>query len=164
MAAPGLKARAVAYLSRREHSRAELAKKLAPYTESGAESDETLQALLDALEREGWQSDARYAQGWVHRKAALHGAARIVHDLRQQGVDAERLTAIRDELRETEPARARAVWAKRFDAPPQNAKEYARQTRFLAARGFSHEVVRKVLGGAGDEYDDSVSEPWGCSE
>jgi len=148
MATLSLRARAVAYLSRREHSRAELAKKLAPH----AESDAALQALLDALEREGWQSDARYAQGWVHRKAERYGSARIVHDLRQQGVDAERLTAIQEELRETEPARARAVWAKRFDAPPQNAREYARQARFLAARGFSHDVVRKVLGGADDEY------------
>jgi len=159
MAAPTLRARAVAVLSRREHSRSELAKKLAPYTESGVESDDALQALLDALAREGWQSDARYAQSWVHRKAARHGAVRIVHDLRQQGVDAERLIAIRDELRASEPARARAVWAKRFDAPPQDAREYARQARFLAARGFGHEVVRKVLGGGDDvEHDASFPE------
>jgi len=151
MAAPSLKARAVAALSRREHSRAELAKKLAPYTESGAESDAALQDVLDTLAREGWQSDARYAQGWVHRKAPRHGTARIVHDLRQQGVDAERLTAIQDELRASEPARARAVWAKRFGERPHDAREYARQARFLAARGFGHEVVRQVLGEGGDE-------------
>jgi len=149
---PSLKARAVAALSRREYSRAQLAKKLAQHTESGAESDAALQALLDELERAGWQSDARYAEGWVHRKAARHGAARIVHDLRQQGVEAEQLANIQDELRATEPARARAVWAKRFDAPPQDARQYARQARFLAARGFSHDVVRKVLDTAGDAW------------
>jgi len=151
MTAPSLKARAVAYLSRREYTRAELAKKLAPY----AESEAALQDVLDTLRREGWQSDARYAQSWVHRKAARHGAARIVHDLRQQGVDQTHLAVIQDELRATEPARARAVWAKRFDHPPHDATEYARQARFLAARGFTHEVVRKVLGATCDEDADS---------
>ena len=76
---PGLslKARAVGLLSRREHSRQELERKLAPH----AESAESLAKVLDALTREGWQSDARFTQGWVHRKAPEQGAARIVRDL-----------------------------------------------------------------------------------
>ena len=71
---PGLslKARAVGLLSRREHSRFELEKKLAPF----AESAEELSGVLDELSIKGWQSDERYTQGWVHRKASLHGAAR----------------------------------------------------------------------------------------
>jgi len=142
-----LKARAAGYLSRREHSRAELARKLAPY----AESEDALQAVLDALAREGWQSDDRYAQDLVHRKASRQGAARIVHDLRQQGISEDRIADVRDALRATEFDRVRAVWAKRFGQAPEARDDYARQARFLASRGFSFEAVRKVLGASGDE-------------
>ena len=144
---PSLKARAVAYLSRREHSRAELARKLAPH----AESEEALQAVLDALVREGWQSDERYAHELVHRKSARQGAARIVHELRQQGIADEQIADIREELKTSEFDRARAVWQKRFGQPPADRTEYARQARFLAARGFSGDIARKVLGAATDE-------------
>ena len=50
--------RALACLARREHSRAELARKLA----SHAESADALTALLDDLESRRLLSDARYAE------------------------------------------------------------------------------------------------------
>ena len=80
---PSLKMRAVGYLSRREHAREELARKLAAYAEDAAEVD----AVLDALEKEGWLSTERFAQSLVHRRASRQGAARIVQELRQHGVD-----------------------------------------------------------------------------
>lgn len=143
---PGLslKARAVGLLSRREHSRFELEKKLSPF----ANSQEELARVLDELSKTGWQSDERYTQGWVHRKASLHGAARIVQDLRQNGVSADQIAEAQEQLKLTELSRARAVWQKKFAEAPQpgNNAEYARQGRFLLSRGFSTDVVRKVLG------------------
>lgn len=143
---PGLKARAVAYLSRREHSRAELARKLARH----AQPDDDIDAVLDALQREGWLSDARYVQSVVHRRAGGRGAARIVQELRQQGVSDDQLGAVRQQLRATELDRARAAWAKRYGKAPSSPAEYAKQARFLAGRGFDHYVIRKVLGEADD--------------
>jgi regulatory protein len=144
---PGLslKARAVGLLSRREHSRFELEKKLAPF----ADSQEELARVLDELSKSGWQSDERYTQGWVHRKASLHGSARIAQDLRQHGIPAHQIAEAQEHLKLTELSRARAVWQKKFASPPQagNTAEYARQGRFLLSRGFSSDVVRKVLGG-----------------
>jgi len=137
----------VGYLSRREHSQAELRRKLAPY----AESEDALQAVLDALAREGWQSDERYATELVHRNASRQGETRIVHELRQQGISDERIADVRETLRATELTRARAVWAKRFGQTPETRTDYARQARFLASRGFSYEVVRKILGSSCDE-------------
>ena len=142
---PGLslKARAVALLSRREHSRVELARKLAPHAQDPSE----IERLLDALAAEGWQSDDRYVQGLVHRKAPVHGAARVTQELRQQGIDENSIAEVRRSLRDTELDRATEVWRKRFGAVglPSDQAEYARQGRFLAARGFSHEVIHKVL-------------------
>ncbi len=150
---PGLslKARAVALLSRREHSRIELARKLGPY----AESEEALTVVLDTLAQAGWQSDDRFAQGWVHRKAPTQGASRVIHDLKLQGIAPEALATVQAELKNTEFERACAVWRKKFtpSAERLSPKEYARQGRFLASRGFSTDVIRRVLSRAGgDEH------------
>ena len=150
---PGLslKARAVGLLSLREHSRAELQRKLAPH----ADSQEALEKVLDDLAQAGWQSDERFAQGWVHRKASIHGAARILQDLKLQGIPAEAIAAVRSELKETELSRAQAVWNRKFSpsADPLSAAEYAKQGRFLASRGFSIEIIRRVLKNSG-QHDD----------
>jgi regulatory protein len=136
-----LKARAVGYLSRREHARGELARKLRPYAEDPAE----VEAVLDDLQREGWLSNERFAQSLVHRRAAQHGTARIVQELRQHGLDDALVAGAREQLQATEYDRALAAWAKRYGAKPADAAEYARQARFLAGRGFAHEIIRRVL-------------------
>lgn len=137
-----LKARAVGYLSRREYARDELARKLRPYAEDPAE----IEAVLDALQREGWQSNERYAQSLVHRRAPLRGTARIVQELRQHGVEDAVVAQASARLKTTEYERAHAVWAKRYGAKPVDRNDYARQARFLAGRGFSQEVIHRVLG------------------
>lgn len=150
---PGLslKARAVGLLSRREHSRLELERKLAPH----AESPEALAKVLDELTKAGWQSDVRFTQGWVHRKAPNHGLTRIVQDLKSQGISLEAIASVRSELKETEFSRAKAVWSRKFSASPspRSQAEYAKQGRFLASRGFSMEIIRRVLNSATDDSD-----------
>jgi regulatory protein len=138
-----LRARAVGLLSRREHSRVELSRKLSTH----AQSPEELSALLDALAKEGWQSDQRFVQGFVHRKAGQQGLAKIAQELTQQGIEATQVAQVRLELKDSELERAQSVWQKKFSVsgPPQNTTEYARQGRFLASRGFSHEVIHRVL-------------------
>jgi regulatory protein len=139
-----LKARAVGYLSRREYARAELARKLAAWCEDESE----IVAVLDALQREGWLSNERYAQSLVHRRSQRQGTARIVNELRQNGVDAAHIEPLRASLRASEYERARAVWQKRFGTPPADRAEYARQARFLSSRGFAHDVIHRILGAA----------------
>lgn len=143
---PSLKMRAVGYLSRREHAREELARKLAPH----AEDPDEVATVLDALEKEGWLSTERFAQSLVHRRASRQGAARIVQELRQHGVDDNQVAELRDQLRATEYDRALEVWKKRFGAKPDDRAAYAKQARFLASRGFAHDVIRRILG-EGDE-------------
>ena len=142
---PGLslKARAVSLLSRREHSRAELAAKLQPH----CDNPEQLETLLNELVAGGWQSDSRYVHGLVHRKAGLHGNLRIVHALKAQGISEQQIAQVKDQLKGTEGERAYQVWLKRFGraGSPKDANEYAKQGRFLAARGFSNEVIHKIL-------------------
>jgi len=139
---PSLKMRAVGYLSRREHARSELARKLRPY----AEDPEQIETVLDDLQREGWLSDARFAQSLVHRRAPQRGTARVIQELKQYGLDADQVSELRDQLRATEYERALEAWRKRFGDKPADRTEYARQARFLAGRGFAHDVIRRILG------------------
>lgn len=145
---PSLKARAIGYLSRREHSRAELQRKLAPHT--NPDDPDELTRVLDELEREKWQSNQRFAQSLVHRRAPKKGAAVVVQELRRHGVADDDVAAIHDQLRVTEYDRAKAVWQRKFGAPPADSKEYARQMRFLASRGFSPAILRRILGDLDD--------------
>lgn len=137
------------YLSRREYSRLELQRKLQPY----AEDPNELERVLDALEREQWLSNERFARALVHRKAARQGAVLIVQELRRHGLSDKCLDDVRAQLLDTELERAREVWRKKFGTPPKDAREYARQYRFLASRGFSAGCLRRILG----EQDDASS-------
>ncbi len=134
-----LRRKAIGLLARREHSRAELARKLAA---DGTEED--IATVLAQLEAEGLLSDARAAAAYVRAHAARFGAARLRQDLRARGLDAE---SALDEAGEhgSETDRAKAVWQKKFGAAPADAKDWARQARFLQSRGFATDVIRRVL-------------------
>jgi regulatory protein len=141
--AGGLRAGALRLLARRDYCRAELRARLAEQ----AESAEQLDAVLDALQAQHLLSDPRYAVQRVSARASRYGDARLRQELRQKGVDdadiAAALPAGGDESE-----RCRAVWARKFGAPPQSAEERARQMRFLQYRGFSGEAIRQVMRGA----------------
>lgn len=142
-----LKGRALGYLSRREYSRAELSRKLMPYVEDA----DALEVMLDALERDGWLSDARFAESIVHRRAARVGSGRIVSELKRHAVGETLIEEVSTQLRETELVRAHAVWRKKYGELPGTPSERARQARFLAARGFSMSIIGKILKGIDED-------------
>ena len=138
-----LKGRALRLLGGREHSRAELERKLGPHVQEPGE----LQRVLDELQAKGFISEDRVVASVLHRRAATLGAARIRQELQAKGVDPERLAGALEQLRGSELERARQLWQRRFSAAAQDAPERARQARFLAARGFDGDVIRRVLKG-----------------
>ena len=151
-----LKGRALQLLAQREHSRLELRRKLLRRLRDECDTDVDLSAsdgrsdpetevdsLLDWLVSHRYLSDERFVESRVHARSARHGNLRIRQELSQHGVA---LTpALAGVLRESEFARAVEVRQRKFGAPPDSLTERARQARFLAARGFSSEVVRQVL-------------------
>ncbi len=143
-----LKGRALRYLAGREHSRAELERKLAAHEEEPGQ----LARILDELEAKGFISQARVIESVIHRRAERFGAARIRHELSTKGLDAEAVAQAMAGLKATEVERARQVWRSKFGRPPQDAAERGKQMRFLAARGFATEVIRRVVSGADDDH------------
>ena len=136
-----LKGRALRYLAGREHSRTELTRKLAPHEEAPGQ----IVRVLDDLQAKGFISEARVVASVVRRRAASLGAARVRQELQAKGIDPELVRDAVAQLQDSELDRARNVWLKRFDAPPANAREWARHMRFMLARGFASGVVRRVV-------------------
>jgi regulatory protein len=164
---PSLKARALRLLSLREYSRKELGTKLHESEKrrvqrdksckiSGSESDESIlarasdaeiDAVLNDFEGRGWLSDARFAEALVRRRSERFGVRRIQDDFGRAGIDSEKSESLLNALRETEYQRAQELWLRKFGTVANDQKERARQYRFLASKGFSADVVVKVVSG-----------------
>ncbi|MDK9701695.1 MAG: recombination regulator RecX [Sulfuritalea sp.] len=136
-----LRQQAIRLLARREHTRAELARKLA-----GLGTPEEIEAVLAEMEANHLQSDNRTAESYLRSNASRLGASRLRHTLKTRGVAPE---LIEEQLAQAdlpeEIERARAAWSRKFSAAPANPKEWARQARFLQSRGFAGDVIRRLL-------------------
>jgi len=149
---------AIGFLSRREYSRQELRTKLLVALrhreaeglspDAQPEPEREIDTLLDWLQAHGYLSDQRFVESRVHARAARQGTARIRQELARHGLTLAPEQAAA--LRETEFARAQAVWQRKYGTVAVDARGRSAQARFLAGRGFSAEVVRRVVGGDDD--------------
>ena len=171
---PSLQARALGWLAQREHSRSELRRKLLRAVQAQARGEAALDdadvagrhracagaddaatdmdglaaqvdALLDMLQAKGLLSEQRFVESRVRQRSAGMGAARIQRELAQHGLKLPPQALQR--LRGSELERAAELCRRRFAGPPVDARERARRMRFLAGRGFSGDVIRRVLSG-----------------
>ena len=142
-----LKGRALRLLSTREHSRAELERKLAQHEEEPGQ----LRRVLDELQAKDFINELRVVDSVLYRRAARLGALRLRQELQGKGLDAELVAQAVASLGATELQRAREVWRRKFDAMPTEAAQRAKQARFLAARGFGGEVIRRILNSPEDD-------------
>lgn len=133
-----LKARALRFLARREHSRSELERKLAPH----ARSTEILQGVLSELEGRKLLSNHRFAEGRTRILARKYGAAKIRQDLKARGIDDETISRCTpgDELE-----RGRAILERKYRSVASTREEKAKRARFLQSRGFSMDVVHALV-------------------
>ncbi|MBN8282830.1 regulatory protein RecX [Zoogloea sp.] len=139
--ARSLHERALRCLALREHSRLELARKL-----EGLGSQDEVNAELDRLVELGLLSDARFADAYIRAKADRFGASRLRGELVRRGVAQDLIaSALDDGDADSEFDRAREIHHRKFATPPTDAREWARQARFLQGRGFSTEIIRRVL-------------------
>ena len=139
-----LKARALRYLVRREHSRDELARKLSPH----AESAEILEGTLNWLESTSKLSNQRFAEARAHQLARKYGAARIRQDLKAKGVADELVERVSSE---DELQRARMILERKYRHAATTREERAKRARFLQGRGFSYDTIYQAVRIASDE-------------
>lgn len=142
-----LKARALKYLSSREHSRLELARKLRAY----AQDDDDVGALLDWLEAAKFLSQERFSESLVHRRSDRYGNNRIFSELQSHGISGELLANTRHLLTQDESKRACEILHRKFASAPQDMQARVKYQRFLQQRGFSPRAIRDAIKMAWDE-------------
>lgn len=138
---PVLREQALAYLARREHSRAELSRKL----EQAGHAPEDIAALLDDFEARNWLSDQRFAESYVADHRARSGPLKLAYELRQRGVADSIIETVLAETRGSELERARKIWVKKYGDSPVDGKIEPRQARFMLSRGFDLATVYQLF-------------------
>ena len=113
---------------------------------------EQADALLDWLSERAYLSDERFVESRVRARQARFGNRRIRQELQQHGLALDDTTL--RELTASEQGRARDLWLKKYGKAADDAASRARQMRFLVGRGFSLDVVRRVVQGQGDDSSD----------
>ena len=160
-----LHARALAFLAQREHSRLELARKLARHCDDEAQ----IETLLDDLQSKDLLSGQRFAESYIRRRASKFGRAKIAAELSQHNLAAELVADALEPLsKEQQLSQIETIWRKKFatkrassfgaSLEPSAAahfdafadvamteQERAKQTRFLLSRGFDPELVRQWM-------------------
>ncbi|MBA3599035.1 MAG: RecX family transcriptional regulator [Methylibium sp.] len=170
-----LKDKALSLIAQREQSRLELRRKLLAHIDrlaragvhapaaadsatvlhdspSDPPDERQVDELLDWLTAKDLLSAERFVETRVTARASRFGNLRIRQELAQHGLEVDEQTDT--SLKASELPRAHAVWARRFGAPAGDTAGRAKQMRFLAARGFSAETVRRVVKGEGAENEE----------
>ena len=106
-----------------------------------------MQSLLLELQQKKQLSDERYAELRAHCLSRKYGAAKIRHDLKAHGVADAVIERVSDE---GDLDRAKAILVRKYREPATTREEKAKRARFLQSRGFSYEIIRKLLS-TGDE-------------
>lgn len=165
-----LKVRALQWLAQREHSPVELRAKLMRVAQGRAvpaaasldppaadwDGDDPgldevaapdvaaeVDALMTWLTTHNYLSTERFVESRVHARQGRFGNQRITRELQQHGLSLS--PDGQQALKSSELARAREVWQRKYDSVAPDAAGRVRQMRFLAGRGFSHEVVRQIV-------------------
>lgn len=138
--------RALALLTRREHSRQELSRKL---VHRGVDASEA-QAAIDKLANAGWQDDARFAESLVRNRAASgYGPRHIRAELGTHGLGAGAIAVAMDAFTGDWQANACELVARRHPAAQSGDRAAQRKAAdLLLRRGFGMEHVRAALNGA----------------
>lgn len=140
-----LKKRALYYLAKREYSHLELKFKLSEYAQSLKLNEEKLDLLLLSLISDGWLSDERYCEQFIHAKKNKFGRYKIIRELQEKGVDSALIEQCLSPLRNQELLYAKQVWQKKFKFLPSSKEEWSKQARFLQSRGFDVSLIKKIL-------------------
>jgi len=136
-----LKGRALRYLSMREHSRLELARKLSAYAEDG----DDIEAVLNWLEASNFMSMERFSDSLVNRRSARFGNQRILAELQSHRLDDIDIQRVKANLSETETARAIEVLHRKFPQSPTDQMARLKQSHFLQQRGFSGKAILQAM-------------------
>ena len=135
--------KAIYLLSRREHSRQELIRKL---IQKGFCAKE-LPPILDELENEGLLNEQRFIGSFIRsRRARGFGPLKICAELREHGINRDLWQSNEEWQEELWQNSATILCAKRFGfVVEKTPEERMRQSRYLQQRGFTSQQIKIAL-------------------
>ncbi|SEQ94978.1 regulatory protein [Amphritea atlantica] len=139
---------AIGLLARREHSRKELRDKLA-----GRCEEVDLEAVLDDLARNGYQSDQRFTESFIRMRAGQgQGWVKIRFELQRKGIDNELVAAVSEAAEIDWFALAQEMYQRKYRTGLDRSdyKERAKRMRFMAQRGFTSEQISYAIESASE--------------
>ena len=101
--------------------------------------------FLSSLVSEGWLSNERYCEQFIHAKKNKFGRYKIIRELEEKGIDSSLIEQYLGPLKNQELLYAKQVWQKKFKILPSSKEEWSKQARFLQSRGFDVSLIKKIL-------------------
>jgi len=137
-----LKAKAIDFLSRRDYSYSELYTKLKKYTDDL----DAIKAVVDEMVEKKYLNEERFIENFIHSKSKKYGSLKIKHLLHNKVNNRELVNELYQQAEIDELNIAQQIWQRKFYGQVvTTANERAKQIRFMLSRGFSLDLVLKLL-------------------
>ncbi len=128
-------------LSRRDYTVHQVKSKL----QSKDFTSEEIEQLIKLAIEHGWLNEQRFIENYIHYRSQRGiGPKRIQFELAQKGINLSQLKEISNDQWRTN---LKIVLQKKYGSTQlaRDAKERAKQLRFLYGRGFTYEQIQSVL-------------------
>ncbi|HMT02423.1 MAG TPA: regulatory protein RecX [Burkholderiales bacterium] len=144
-----LKSKVLYYLAKRDYSYKELLQKLQKHSQNIKE----ITNLLDECVQKGWLCEERYIINYIQSKSKKYSLLKIKNELQQKTNNTQLIEEILAKSQIDEYQIALSIWQKKFKVIAVDAKDRAKQARFLQSRGFSLSTIKKILNNTDNEYE-----------
>ena len=142
--------KALNLLSYREHSKAELVKKL-----TAASSRQAAEGAAERMVELGLVNDERFARQYAEQ-LLFHkrfGRRRAAYEMAAKGLDKDLIERVLDELEPDSMEQILAVIRKKYTPLPQEEKGIRRMTNALVRLGYGYGEIRAALKEAGETLE-----------
>lgn len=134
--------RALYLLQSQGRTQAEMIKKL----QSDGYPDDVTRDVMTFLSEYHFVDDSAYTENYIHVNKGRKSPRQIAYELQQKGVDKSRISQMMEENPIDEEETVRALLKKKTGGQiPQDWKEKQKLAAFLGRKGFSFDVIQKVL-------------------
>ena len=110
--------------------------KLSEYAHTLELNEDALDLFISSLVSDGWLSNERYCEQFIHAKKNKFGRYKIIRELEEKGIEQALIEEYIGPLKNQELLYAKQVWQKKFKLPPSSKEEWSKQARFLQSRGL----------------------------
>lgn len=134
--------RALYLLQSQGRTQAEMIKKL----KDDGYSQSVTERVLSFLQEYHFIDDNAYTENYIHVNKGRKGKRQITYELQQKGVDRDQIRQMLEENPVDEEETVRALLKKKTGGRiPEDKKEIQKLAAFLGRKGFSFEVISRVL-------------------